>query len=334
MKLLKSIFAILMVFLAFQGGSYADSKLCKGRFLNPILDINWDLVFPITVAGMQMSLNHGSPESPLTYLSPVCLCPGHIFGVPTPGVEVTFHEPLYIEEIAKNPGCFSSIGGVKILGGYDMEQTDLKEDANSTSRWQIHWYEYPVFTILKLFQDFVCVQGGGYALAYITELDPTWQNDAWGAVFSPESAIFANKLAAASCAIDAVASAVKHPLDAMFWCAGSWGSVYPLTGNANSSVGRIQSAELVGAKLIARLSRIGMLWDSVGSWAECSPVPMPIWIKSEFTVDPVYPIISSGDGMAIGAPPATNMYKPVESYPLYENINQVIFQEQQCCIHP
>ena len=174
---------------------------------------------------------------------------------------------------------------------------------------------------------------GDYALAYITELDPTWQNDAWGAIYSPETTIFANKLAQASCALDAVAASAQHPLDAMFWCAGSWGGIYPLTGNANASVGRIQSAELEGAKLIARLSRIGMLWDSVGPWAMCSPVPMPIWIKSEFSIDPVYPIISRGNGMAIGAAPISWLYSPVQSYPAYENINQVIFQEQQCCLH-
>lgn len=311
-----------------------DATLCQGRFLNPITDINWTLVFPITIAGVQLSFGGSSPESPETYTSPLCLCPSHVLGVPVPGIEVTFHEPLYVEELVKHPGCFSSLGGLQLLDGYAQEQTDLKQTANSSSRWQVHWYEYPVFALLHIFQNFVCLSGGGYALAYATELDPTWQNDAWGAIFSPETAIFANKLAQASCAIDAVAATAKHPLDAMFWCAGSWGSVYPLTGNANASVGRIQSAELEGAKLIARLSRLGLLWDTVGSWAMCSPVPMPIWIKSEFTVDPVYPVTTDGEGIAIGAAPALTLYQPVESYPRFENINQVIFQEQQCCIHP
>lgn len=313
--------------------SYADG-LCHGRFLNPITDINWNLVFPITIAGMKMTVSNDSPESPLTYLSPMCICPSRVFGIPMPGIEVTYHEPLYIEEIVKNPGCFSSIGDVKLLDGYNEEQTDLKEDESSTSRWQIHWYKYPVFAILKLFQDFACAQSDDYAIAYITEIDPTWQNDAWGAIFSPESAVFANSLAQASCALDAVAATVKKPLDSMFWCAGSWGSVYPFTGNANASTDRIQSAELEGAKLIARLSRIGMLWNSVGEWAVCTPQPMPIWVKSQFTVDPVYPVISDGQGMAIGAAPPVYLYTPPQTYPIYENINQVIFQEQQCCIHP
>lgn len=332
-NMIRVIIIISMMIFIMPNALYAGA-LCHGKFLNPITDINWNLIFPITIAGMKITVEKDSPQSPLTYLSPVCVCPSRVMGIPMPGIEVTFHEPLYIQEIVKNPGCFSSLGDVKLLEGYNLEQTDLKEDESSSSRWQIHWYKYPVFALLKLFQNFACLQNDDYAIAYITEIDPTWQNDAWGAIFAPESVIFANKLAQASCSIDAISATIKKPLDAMFWCAGSWGSVYPLTGNANASTDRIQSAELVAAKLIARLSRIGMLWNSVGEWAMCTPVPMPIWVKSQFTVDPVYPIISNGQGMAIGAAPPVYSYAPPQTYPIYENINQVIFQEQQCCVHP
>ena len=317
---------------AVSGTANALDVSCKGRFLNPVTDIEWNDIFPIRIAGVPVKIGAGSGESPISYTSPVCLCPGRLGGIPTPGLEVTFHEPLYIEEIAKAPGCMSSIGGVSMLPGYSEEATDLKEDANSSSRWQVHWYEYPVFAVLKLFQDFSCVQGGGFALAYMTELDPTWQNDEWGAVFSPEALIFANPIAQSACAADAVAATAQAPLDPLFWCAGAWGGVYPFTGNANASAGRQQSAELVGAKMMARLARTGFLWDSVGPWAMCSPLPDPIWIKSEFSLDPVYPMIREGAGMSIGAPTPLWMTPP-QTYPSTENLNQVVFQEQQCRIH-
>ena len=312
---------------------FADSATCHGRFLNPITDINWNMVFPITIAGVPISIGAGSGQSPLVYTSPLCLCPGRIAGIPTPGIEVTFHEPLYIEEIAKDPGCMATIGGIPLMPGYEEEATDLKEDSNSTSRWQVHWYEYPVFAILKLFQDLTCLQGGGFALAYMTELDPTWQNDEWGAVFSPQAIIFANPIAQAACIPDSVSSSFQQPLDALFWCAGSWGGIYPYTGNANASAGRFQSAEQVGAKMIARLSGTGFLMDSVGSWAMCSPLPSPIWVKSQFSIDPVYPMVRRGPGMSIGSIPTLWMAAPPQSYPTFENISQVVFQEQQCCIH-
>lgn len=312
--------------------SMADTANCHGKFLNPISDINWTMVFPISIAGVRVDMPDESPESPLGRASPMCVCPSHFGGWPSPGFMVTFHEPMFIEEISRDPGCFSTIGGVKALGGFDSEATDMKEDTDNSSRWEVHWYAYPVFKILQIFQDLICASSHGFALTYVSEVDPTWQNDEWGAVFSPESVIFANPLAQSACMVDAVTSTFNYSLDPLFWCAGSWGGVYPFTGNANASQGRIQSAELVGAKAIARLAREGMLWDTVGPWAMCSPVPNPIWVKSEFSVDPVYPMISHGYGLAIGASPTVRMLLPPQSYPSFENISQVIFQEQQCCI--
>jgi conjugal transfer pilus assembly protein TraU len=330
---MRRLFFLLLMALMLNGLAGKDIS-CHGRFMNPITDINWDMVFPIRIIGVPFDFSHSSTDSPLTVTSPICVCPSHVLGIPVPGIMVTFHEPLYVEEIVRDPGCLSSIGSVKVLHGYDMERSELKEDLNSGSRWQIHWYEYPVFSVLDLFKDFVCTNTSGFSLAYMTEFDPTWQNDEWGAVFAPEAALFANPIAQSACALDAGAASLFHPIDALFWCAGSWGSVYPLTGNTNAAVGRIQSANLAGAKMIARLSRMGLLWDTVGPQAVCSSVPMPIWIKSEFSIDPVYPVVSTHHGLAIGEAPAVSEYTPVESLPAYENINQVIFQEQQCCIRP
>jgi conjugal transfer pilus assembly protein TraU len=69
--------------------------------------------------------------------------------------------------------------------------------------------------------------------------------------------------------------------------------MYPLTGNANASVEHIQSANLVGAKMLAKLAKMGALRSRVGSKAICKNQPMPILIKSEFSLDPVYPNPSS-----------------------------------------
>lgn len=320
-----------LLLLSFYFGNTFAGSLCHGRLLNPVTDINWDLIFPITIAGIPVGASLSVADSPLTYTSPLCFCPGHL-GVPLPGITVSYHEPRFIEEIVRQPGCFATLGSQTLLPGFETEATDLKQDTNSSSRWQVHWYEYPVFAMLHVFEDFMCLRAGDYALAYATELDPAWQNDAWGVLFSPESAIFANPVAQSACTLDALASSASFSLDALFWCAGSWGGVYPLTGNANVSVGRLQSAELVGAKMITRLSRMGLLWDTVGPWAQCTPIPMPIWIKSEFTIDPVYPVISHRMGMPIGAAPALWLYLPPQSYPAFENVNQVIFQEQQCCL--
>jgi conjugal transfer pilus assembly protein TraU len=335
-KFMQWLVSAVIVFIGSTSLTFAEDGTCHGRFLNPIAEINWNLILPIKIAGVPFAYGVGSNESPLATTSPMCICPGRLFGYPTPGIMATFHEPLYIEEIARIAGCFSSIGGKRILSGYDMQNMSLDLDASQgdIARWQVHWYTYPVFKLLKLFQDFACVQSdGGYALAYITELDPTWQNDEWGAVFNPEAILFANPIAQAACIIDAISSTAYLPLDPLFWCAGSWGGVYPFTGNANANSDRLQSAYLVGAKLIAKLSRVGMLWDTVGQWAMCSPVPSAMWIKSQFTIDPVYPMVKEGIGVPIGAAPIVYLTAPPQSYPMFENVTNVIFQQQQCCMH-
>ncbi len=40
--------------------SFAD-PLCQGRFINPITDLNWNLIFPITIAGMRVGSESASP---------------------------------------------------------------------------------------------------------------------------------------------------------------------------------------------------------------------------------------------------------------------------------
>lgn len=308
--------------------------VCHGRFINPVSDINWNAVFPIRIGGVKVDLSGGSQDSDQTVTRGVCVCPSHVLGLPVPGIVVTFHEPMFVEEIVKTPGCLSSLGGLAILKGYENEQTDLKEDANSSSRWQVHWYEYPVFALLDVFRHFACLDHSLFALAYMTEVDPTWQDDAWGAMYSPEAAIFTSEKAQAACMVDALGSNRGHPIDHFFWCAGSWGPVYPLTGNANASVSRLQSANLVGAKMIARLAKMGFLWKTVGGDTLCEAKPMPVWVKSEFSLDPVYPRIHHGPAVPIGASPLLWESQPVQTYPGYENINQVVFQEQQCCLRP
>jgi conjugal transfer pilus assembly protein TraU len=311
---------------------YADAS-CAGRFLNPILDVNWDMIFPIRIFGVKLEVGDGSPDSPSTLTGPVCFCPSQILNIPVMGIRVNYHEPLYIEEIAKTPGCLSSLGGLQLFSGFETEQTELQERANSASRWQVHWYEYPIFSVLDMFKDFLCMEVSGFALAYMTEIDPTWQDDAWGAIFAPQALLFANPFAQSVCAMDAIsATTANRPIDDLFWCAGSWGSVYPLTGNGNASVDRLQSANLVGAKFIARLSEMGLLWQTVGEFAKCRAYIMPIWMKSQFSIDPVYPVVYHGEGMSIGAATSVWEYAPVETYPYEENLNQVIFQEQQCCM--
>ena len=54
------------------------------------------------------------------------------------------------------------------------------------------------------------------------------------------------------------------PLDALFWCAGCQGGMYPLTGNVAAHVGGVQASLLAAERLVYRLHRLGLAWGTSG----------------------------------------------------------------------
>lgn len=303
---------------------------CFGQVFNPLSDTDWNNLYPITIMGVQTGTNNNPP---LMYEPPICYCPG-AFGYPVPGIGVTFWQPLYISEIERTPGCLSSLGGSSVLSGYSTlqsEQVNEQKDGGPVSRMQVHWYEYPIFGILDLFKSVACYGSSGVDLLYLTEIDTTWQDDSWGAVFNPEASLFTSTLAQAACSIDAVAAGFDFPLDVMFWCAGHWGGVYPLTGNASSTNSNFQSNNLVQAKFLARQARLGLHFATIGPGAICSPHPSPIWIKSQYRYNQVAPLPRQGKPVVTGSQ-GMLQFPTISNTPTRESTVNLIWQGQQCCL--
>lgn len=305
---------------------------CKGQIFNPLSDTDWNNMYPIVTAGIPAGPTY--PQSPLHFMPPVCVCPG-IFGIPSPGIGVTYWEPLYISEIERTAGCLASVGGVPALPAFSSLSSEQGSAANpgndNTNRMQVHWYEYPVFSMLDVFTSTGCNNRGGFTLTMVTEVDPTWQNDLWGVVFSPEGALFGNPIAQAACAIDAATSTAGYPLDPLFWCAGTWGSIYPFTGNSPHGNSNFTLNNLVQAKYIARQHRVGMLFQSIGPTAMCWTHPNPIWMKSQYRVNQVGPIPRYGMPVQIGNPGKMQV-PPFSNVPTKESTVNLIWQGKQCCM--
>ena len=87
-------------------------------------------------------------------------------------------------------------------------------------------------------------RAGGIDIAWASELDPAWLDDELSFLLNPEAALFANLPAQAACAADCTTSSAGLPLDALFWCAGCQGGMYPLTGNVAAHVGGVQASLL------------------------------------------------------------------------------------------
>lgn len=337
MNLFNKLLTVAVLWLATTAGAQVPS-VCTGTMFNPITDTDWNNVFPMTIAGVRFSTNSNTVAPLMAMMPPVCTCPTVIFGMPMIGVGVTYWQPLYISEIERRPGCLSSMGGMMVLPGYSMLASEQTVNNNAKSkevnRMQVHWFEYPLFTLMKVFNSISCKNTAGFNLAYMTEVDPLWQDDLWGAVFTPESAVFANPIAAAACAVDAVASNLDFPLDALFWCAGSWGSIYPLAGNSSHSGDPFTMNNQIQAKYIARSHRMGFLWQTIGPTAICFSHPNPVWIKSQYRYNQVAPVNRRGRAVVTGSSGKLFQFPPITNLPTKEHTINLIWQGQQCCLKP
>jgi conjugal transfer pilus assembly protein TraU len=338
MKSWKKLLAISLLSLSASAFSFTGAiplpSVCTGKIFNPLTDTDWNNMFPISIAGAQIR-GGGATNPPLMMaVPPVCVCPT-IFGFPLPGIMITYWQPLYISEIERRPGCLPSLGGVNILPAYSMlasEQTvNNYGKSKEVNRMQVHWYEYPVFGMLSMMASVWCRNPAGFNLAYVTEIDALWQDDQWSAIFTPEAVLFSNPIATAACAVDAVASNLAYPLDALFWCAGSWGNIYPLAGNSNHSGVPFTMNNQLQAKFIARNHRVGAGWQTIGPTAICSSHPNPIWIKSQYRYNQVAPINRRGLPVVTGSS-GMFQFPPITNVPTQEHTVNLIWQGQQCCL--
>lgn len=310
--------------------------LCTGSLFNPVTDADWNTVFPITIAGVPITSGSNLPTPLMAVMPPICVCPT-VLGIPFVGIGVTYWQPLYLSEIERRPGCLSSLGGINVLPGFQLLSSEQaqnhSETGKGTNRMQVHWYSYPVFQMLDFMKTVACKSASGFNLGYMTELDPIWQDDFWSNVFSPEGALFSNPIATAACAVDAVASTLASPMDALFWCAGTWGNVYPMAGNSNHSGDAFKLNNQIQAKFLARNHRMGLQWQTVGPTAICFSHPAPIWIKSQYRMNQVAPIARKGRAVPTGSSPLFQ-FPPITNLPTQEHTVNLIWQGQQCCLKP
>lgn len=325
--------AVLLSFFA----SSAEATVCHGRMFNPISDPNWINGLPIKVFGR--TLFPGPAQSKRITQASNCLCPSKL-GVVLPGIVTTYWTPKYIIETERSPGCLSTLGGLRILPGFQSLSAEQEGGQGSptksgqVNRMQTHWYEYPLFSILDIAAEFICDNpSGGFDLAYLSEIDPTLQNEALAVLLSPEAVLFSTPVAQfVGCAVDGVAATVAEPLDEIVWCAGTWGPMYPLSSVTPHHLSNPSSNMLTAAKFIARQHRVGQLFTTIGPLAICSPHLSPYMPKSQYRWDRIWPLNHRGDPVSTGESEFTHSVIPPSNYPVRgESAAYLMWVARQCC---
>ena len=314
---------LLVLLLLYPLASVA--RQCTGRLVNPITDICWECLFPITIGSLEL-IGSDKPDTD-NPSSPICAC-----GTPIPriGIAAGFWEPVRLVDVTKRPFCFVNMGGISMDPGIAIGTGDAPSGSGKgNASWHVHWYIYPVIYWLELLTDFLCLEQSSFDIAYITELDPLWQDDSLTFILNPEAILFGNLIAQAACAVDCIAATAGLPMDGLFWCGGCQGGMYPLNGRIQAHVGSVQSSLLAAERMAYKLHRELLAWGTSGTKGLCQKYPMPVMKKSQYRSQLTVPVPSSC--YPFGS--STTLYESGKEIPVTgEDFGYLIWRKRNCCV--
>lgn len=202
--------------LASSVGRCIDANIISGKL---ITDVCWTCIFPIRVAGIPISTDGSKFVPDDAVKQPLCLCRDGL-GVPHPGITTSMWEPYRLVEFQVTPGCSSVLNGIRFpfdplnIGSHGNAEADLGDQVFM----HYHYYAFPLLIMMDLFVGRQC-NAGGYMdldLMYLSEVDPTWNNDELAFFTNPEAALVANPLAALACIPDAISASAGRPIKELF----------------------------------------------------------------------------------------------------------------------
>ena len=308
---------------------HAENK-CVGRMVNPITDVCWKCIFPIRIS--KLELDRGDVPDTENDLDWGCMCTKG--GIELPGIPISLWEPVRLADVTRTPFCLVNLGGVSIADTGVKGRGDIEIDTDTLTKrsfYHVHWYVYPMLYWFEILMDVVCLEAMSVDLAYMTEIDPLWADDEKNAIFSPEAILFGNPIAQAACAADGVASTFGMSKDALFWCAGSWGGIYPFGGTVEGHQGGVQASSLIVTRLMAKLHRLFLMWGTTGKEAWCKKYFMPIMKKSQYRMQLIYPKPQTNSCHPLGKNPFS--FQAGQEFPFKgSDFGYLVWRKRECCM--
>lgn len=309
----------------------------------------WECMFPVGMSGFTLYTGDqddvAGPVGPgISAVYPELLC-GCLCFTPylcVPGLPIGYFEPVRLMEAVHDQLCFptfgTSLGGAYSFLGQGSESTQIDDLDQNHGYMQVHYIAFPLWYIVGLIVDTFC--DFNYSIAdidvlFLSEVDPTWNDDILSAMLAPETLLISNPIALMACIADSVAAAFTWPLDPLFWCAGSSGYLYPMDGNVSGSGNDLNASMLMVYRMLAKLARVGLeTWSSADGSLICSDMPTGLIVKSQYKFQLIYPIAnSSGDGCCypMGRTPFTwGLAKEIPA--VGEDFVWLMWKLQRCCL--
>ncbi|MFC5510390.1 TraU family protein [Massilia jejuensis] len=337
---MKMLFAILFAGCAALAG-YTSAQpgigpVCTGRFPNLITDICYDCMFPVSLAGNLINIGvSGDDYDSGAGGAPVCLCAASL----TVGTPMSFWEPTYMVDVTNKPGCMPLLGGIDISPPfnsleYGAEQRSAAPSGSLKKSAFMHVNEYinPVMTALGVISDSPCLDQRGFDVPFISWADPTWNDDALAMVLTPYGYAFGGIPSIAAEAPDAIAASTGFPTASLFWVAGAWGPMYPVTGNVASANSPEQVAHLLTARLFAKLHAAGVQQSTAGLAAlrSCGAMGIPEFLmdKRQYKTNRVFPF-PDNTCTPFGRP--LLLQEKGAARPQDKDYGYFIFRKKDCC---
>ena len=264
-----------------------------------ITGICWSCMLPFKLFGV------GDPEAEPDGASGAVLCScNDKLGIPQFGFHVAFWNPLKLVEVVRQPYCSPVLGGTAfgfnptMFGGYGKTYHNNDMDFTGQGFYHVNYWAFPLMSILEFILQNHC-QADYYTemdLINTSTVDPIVNDPELSLFMVPEVVLFANPLAIAACSVDcSLTTATGKSSDAYFFCAGCWGSMYPLTTWNKAYESPPRESSLVAAKYIALQHRRGFARKSYGSEAMCGAQIYPFFPKQQYRWSMIYPIAEASD---------------------------------------
>ena len=296
-----------------------------------ITSIPWKELFPIRI-GLAKLGSGKEPDDRAKTSTGLCLCEDSA-GMFHPGVTTGFWRPQRLIELTRSPGCLMALGGHK-LPIVDQRRWGTLGSANipkGLTYLHAHVYSLPLIEMLNMFTGI----GGctsdlvDFDLMNLSEVDPSWNHPELAALLSPDLAAYANPAAMNACTADGVAALNSQPMDNLHWCAGSWGSLYPLSGFTSTYGHFADNTSLLATRALAKIHRIGLGKKTMGEEAQCHSKITPWLPKSQYKMSMFWPEPEKHKAHWIGASAATwGMHR----HPLgKDDAMYLLWQYRDCC---
>lgn len=260
------------------GTASADAMKLGCSSYNPLetmfTDVCWSGMFPMRIVGVTFMEGKSGVPADATRKA-ICTCGGNLKEgkLPKVGFTVGFWAPSKIVDVTRKPYCMPSLGGLELpIGGVDFLNGGANMGRGQRKEAFANWtmYSAPLIWMLRLLDDGACPSDGltEFDVMHASPLFPT-QNDVIGryTIFlNPEMMLLANASAMLAMPIDAVSSTLNSPINELFWVAGAWGQIYPMTGfnGAGRMIDPVRFTSLIATRSVALLHRLGLLAETVG----------------------------------------------------------------------